>query len=75
MEAPGSTTLVVVGEEATTAIVSLAGLANVESASFAEMPDATDAEVVTWSSTSHAPGGVFQTNGARSTVATRFTFV
>ena len=55
MEAPGSTTLVVVGEEATTAIGSLAGLANVESASFAELADATDAEVVTWSTTSHAP--------------------
>ncbi|MFE5672155.1 hypothetical protein ACFQ58_11180 [Agromyces sp. NPDC056523] len=55
MEAPGSTTLVVVGGEATIAIDSLAGLANVESASFAEMPDATDVEVVTWSTTSHAP--------------------
>ncbi|GGI43827.1 hypothetical protein BCL57_000156 [Agromyces flavus] len=55
MEGPGSTTLVVVGDESTSAIDSLAGFANVESASFAEMPDATDAEVVTWSSTSHAP--------------------
>lgn len=55
MEAPGSTTLVVVGEETTSAIDSLAGLANVESASFAEMTDATDAEVVTWSNTSDAP--------------------
>jgi hypothetical protein len=55
MEAPGSTTLVVVGEEAVTAIQSLAGLANVEGATFAEMTDATDAEVVTWSATSHAP--------------------
>lgn len=55
MEAPGSTTLVVVGEEATTAITSLAGLANVETATFAAMTEATDAEVVTWTNTSHAP--------------------
>ena len=55
MEAPGSTTLVVVGEEATTAITSLAGLPNVETASFAAMTEATDAEVVTWTNTSHAP--------------------
>ncbi|WP_353828085.1 hypothetical protein [Agromyces sp. SYSU T0242] len=55
MEAPGSTTLVVVGEESTAAIGSLAGLANVESATFAEMTEATDAEVATWSTTSRAP--------------------
>ncbi|GAA1059180.1 hypothetical protein [Agromyces bracchium] len=55
MEAPGSTTLVVVGDEAGAAIGSLAGLANVESATFAEMTEATDAEVVTWSATSNAP--------------------
>jgi len=52
MEAPGSTTLVVVGEEATTAITALDGLANVESASFLE---ATDAEIAKWSATSAAP--------------------
>ena len=52
MEAPGSTTLVVVGEDATTAITALDGLANVESASFLE---ATDAEIAKWSATSAAP--------------------
>ncbi len=49
MEAPGSTTLVVVGEEATTAIHSVDGFANVRSATFA---DASDAEVARWSAAS-----------------------
>ena len=52
MEAPGSTTLVVVGEESATAITALDGLANVESATFL---DATDAEIAKWSATSAAP--------------------
>jgi len=52
MEAPASTTLVVVGDAATSAIHALEGFANVQAAS---LPDATDAEVARWSATSAAP--------------------
>jgi hypothetical protein len=52
MEAPAGTTLVVVGEEATTAIRSLEGFANVRSATFA---DASDAEVARWAATTGTP--------------------
>ena len=52
MEAPASTTLVVVGDAATSAIHALEGFANVQAAS---LPDATDVEVARWSATSAAP--------------------
>ena len=52
MEAPASTTLVVVGVEATSAIHALEGFANVQAAS---LHDATDVEVARWSATAAAP--------------------
>ncbi|HET8780674.1 MAG TPA: hypothetical protein VFM66_11415 [Agromyces sp.] len=52
MEAPASTTLVVVGDEATSAIHALEGFANVRAASFG---GASDDEVTRWSATSDAP--------------------
>ena len=52
MEAPSSTTLVVVGDETTSAIHALEGFANVRAAS---LSDASDAEVARWSSGSAAP--------------------
>ena len=52
MEAPASTTLVVVGDEATSAIHALEGFANVRAASF---DGATDDEVTRWSATADAP--------------------
>lgn len=52
MEAPASTTLVVVGEETTSAIHALEGFANVRAAS---LHDASDAEVARWSALVAAP--------------------
>ncbi|MFF2274629.1 hypothetical protein [Agromyces sp. NPDC058126] len=52
MEAPSSTTLVVVGDETANAIHALEGFANVCAAS---LPDASDADVARWSSSSAAP--------------------
>jgi hypothetical protein len=52
MEASASTTLVVVGEEATSAIHALEGFANVRAASF---EGASDDEVARWSATAAAP--------------------
>ncbi|MCD5348028.1 hypothetical protein PX701_12130 [Agromyces sp. H3Y2-19a] len=52
MEAPSSTTLVVVGDETASAIHALERFANVRAAS---LPDASDAEVARWSSGSDAP--------------------
>ncbi|MFF2371169.1 hypothetical protein [Agromyces sp. NPDC058110] len=52
MEAPGSTTLVVVGDEASQAIRSLERLANVQAASLSE---ASDDEVARWQASSSAP--------------------
>ena len=52
MEAPASTTLVVVGDEATSAIHALEGFANVRAASFS---GASDDEVARWSATAVAP--------------------
>lgn len=52
MEASTSTTLVVVGDETTSAIHALEGFANVQAAS---LTDASDAEVARWSSVSAAP--------------------
>jgi len=52
MEAPASTTLVVVGDATTSAIHALEGFANVQAAS---LPDATDAEVADQRATSVAP--------------------
>lgn len=52
MEPPGSTTLVMVGEETTSAIRSLERFANVQAASFS---DESDAEVARWSSSTGAP--------------------
>ncbi|ANJ26161.1 hypothetical protein [Agromyces aureus] len=52
MEAPGSTTLVVVGDEASQAIRSIERFANVQAASLAE---ASDDEVARWSASASAP--------------------
>lgn len=52
MEASASTTLVVVGEEATSAIHALEGFANVRAASF---DGASDDEVARWSASAVAP--------------------
>jgi hypothetical protein len=52
MEASASTTLVVVGDEATSAIHALEGYANVRAASFS---GASDDEVARWSATAAAP--------------------
>jgi hypothetical protein len=52
MEAPASTTLVVVGDEATSAIHALEGFANVRAATF---DDASDDEVARWSAAAVAP--------------------
>ena len=52
MEASASTTLVVVGDEATSAIHALEGFANVRAAS---LSDASDVEVARWSASSDAP--------------------
>jgi hypothetical protein len=52
MEASASTTLVVVGDEATSAIHALEGFANVRAASF---EGASDDEVTRWSATAVAP--------------------
>lgn len=52
MEAPGSTTLVVVGDEASQAIRSLERFANVQAAS---LTDASDDEVARWSAAASAP--------------------
>lgn len=52
MEASASTTLVVVGEAATSAIHALEGFANVRAAS---LSDASDDEVARWSASSDAP--------------------
>ncbi|MGX5696765.1 hypothetical protein ACWKWP_11255 [Agromyces soli] len=55
MEAPGSTTLVVVGDEAATAIHALEGSANVRAAAFGRELEASDAEVARWSATAPTP--------------------
>jgi hypothetical protein len=52
MEAPASTTLVVVGDEATSAIHALEGFANVRAATF---DAASDDEVARWSAAAVAP--------------------
>lgn len=52
MEAPSSTTLVVVGDETASAIHALEGFANVRAAS---LTDASDVDVARWSSASVAP--------------------
>jgi hypothetical protein len=52
MEAPASTTLVVVGDEATSAIHALEGFANVRAATF---DAASDDEVARWSAAAAAP--------------------
>ncbi|WP_139417926.1 hypothetical protein [Agromyces laixinhei] len=52
MEAPASTTLVVVGDEAASAIHALHGFANVRTESF---EGASDDEVTRWSTTANAP--------------------
>src|SRR6478735_10309350 len=52
MEPPGSTTLVVVGDEASQAIRSLERFANVQAAT---LSDATDDEVARWSASTSAP--------------------
>src|SRR6187397_2505973 len=52
MEAPASTTLVVVGDEATSAIHALERFANVRAATFS---DASDDEVARWSASAGAP--------------------
>jgi hypothetical protein len=52
MEAPASTTLVVVGDEATSAIHALEGFANVRALAFDGIPDD---EVARWSATADAP--------------------
>lgn len=55
MDGPASTTLVVVGAEAPAAIQPLTRLANVRAASFHDVPDASDADVVRWSAHSAEP--------------------
>ncbi|WP_395244027.1 hypothetical protein ACGGZK_18185 [Agromyces sp. MMS24-K17] len=55
MEPPVSTTLVVVGEEATTAIRSLERFPNVRAASFPDARGASDDEVARWSAASDRP--------------------
>ncbi|WP_173921545.1 hypothetical protein [Agromyces sp. Marseille-P2726] len=52
MEAPASTTLVVVGDESTSAIHALEGYANVRALAFDGIPDD---EVARWSATADAP--------------------
>ena len=52
MEAPASTTLVIVGDEATSAIRALDGYANVRATTFDE---ASDDEVARWSATAGTP--------------------
>ncbi|GAA1778815.1 hypothetical protein [Agromyces lapidis] len=52
MEAPASTTLVVVGDETTEAIHALEGFANVRAAT---LPDASDTDVARWSAAAGAP--------------------
>lgn len=55
MEAPGSTTLVVVGDDAATAIRSLEHSANVSALAFGRELEASDAEVARWSQTATTP--------------------
>lgn len=55
MEPPVSTTLVVVGDEAATAIRSLERYPNVRAASFSDWRDASDAEVARWSAATDRP--------------------
>ncbi|WP_350347594.1 hypothetical protein ABIQ69_13260 [Agromyces sp. G08B096] len=55
MEPTTSTTVVVVGDEAPTAVRSLSGFANVRAASFHDRADASDAEVARWQSGATAP--------------------
>ncbi|WP_394550694.1 hypothetical protein ACDF64_09415 [Agromyces sp. MMS24-JH15] len=55
MEPPVSTTLVVVGEEAASAIRSLERFPNVHAATFSELSDASDAQVARWSAAGDRP--------------------
>ncbi|QEO13771.1 hypothetical protein FLP10_04545 [Agromyces intestinalis] len=55
MEPPVSTTLVVVGDEAATAIHALERFPNVRAATFGDAPDASDADVSRWSAAGAKP--------------------
>jgi hypothetical protein len=55
MDGLPSTTLVVVGDDAPSAIAPLSGLANVRAASFHDLPGASDEDVARWSAASNAP--------------------